>query len=168
MQNETNPLTPAGISLAESEFQARSAFHKSRKGFISLRSVHRDTTHTVCSLFLTPSAFVHMVKYLAFAKCKMKPIHSRPQAFHSLKANFKHEVHFTNPARDLFHCVVFTGTLRIQSVPFFLPHPHLCILWKIWLFLFNWKKKCNVDFLEMQLTFPYIIVMIESRKVYIP
>ena len=41
---EINPLTPAGISLAESEFHARSAFHKSRKGFISLRSVLKGTT----------------------------------------------------------------------------------------------------------------------------
>ena len=45
MWNEINPLTPAGISLAESEFHARSAFHKSRKGFISLRSVLKGTTH---------------------------------------------------------------------------------------------------------------------------
>ena len=38
-------LTPAGISLAESEFHAQSAFHKSRKGFISLRSVLKGTAH---------------------------------------------------------------------------------------------------------------------------
>ena len=38
MWNEINPLTPAGISLAVGKFHARSAFHKSRKGFISLRS----------------------------------------------------------------------------------------------------------------------------------
>ena len=45
MWNEINPLTPAGISLAESEFHTRSAFHKSLKGFISLRSVLKGTTH---------------------------------------------------------------------------------------------------------------------------
>ena len=39
----------------------------------------------------------------------MKYIPSRPQAFHSLKANFTHEVHFTDPARDLFRCVVSQG-----------------------------------------------------------
>ena len=33
--NEINPLTPAGISHGEAIFHARSAFHKSRKGFIS-------------------------------------------------------------------------------------------------------------------------------------
>ena len=44
LRYEINPLTPAGISLAESEFHARSAFHKSRKGFISLRSVLKGTT----------------------------------------------------------------------------------------------------------------------------
>ena len=43
MWNEINPLTPAGISLAVGKFHARSAFHKSRKGFISLRSVLKDT-----------------------------------------------------------------------------------------------------------------------------
>ena len=35
---------PAGISLAAGKFHARSAFHKSRKGFISLRSVLKGTT----------------------------------------------------------------------------------------------------------------------------
>ena len=35
--NEINPLKPAGISHAEGVFHARSAFHKSRKGFISLK-----------------------------------------------------------------------------------------------------------------------------------
>ena len=44
MWNEINPLTPAGISLAVGKFHARSAFHKSRKGFISLRSVLKGTT----------------------------------------------------------------------------------------------------------------------------
>ena len=51
MWNEINPLTPAGISLAESEFHAQSAFHKSRKGFISLRSVLKGTAHTTALLF---------------------------------------------------------------------------------------------------------------------
>ncbi|MDD6275762.1 MAG: hypothetical protein PUB20_02920 [Clostridia bacterium] len=36
-QNEINPLTPAGISHGEAIFHTRSAFHKSRKGFISLK-----------------------------------------------------------------------------------------------------------------------------------
>ena len=49
--NEINPLTPAGISLAEGKFHARSAFHKSRKGFISLRCVLKGTTLRMCSLF---------------------------------------------------------------------------------------------------------------------
>ena len=52
MWNEINPLTPAGISLAESEFHAQSAFHKSRKGFISLRSVLKGTAHMICPCFL--------------------------------------------------------------------------------------------------------------------
>ena len=60
MWNEINPLTPAGISLAESEFHTRSAFHKSLKGFISLRSVLKGTTHTmvpVCPTLYTASEF---------------------------------------------------------------------------------------------------------------
>ena len=36
-------LTPAGISLAEGKFHARSVFHKSRKGFISLRDLSKRT-----------------------------------------------------------------------------------------------------------------------------
>ena len=35
--NEINPLTPAGISHCEAIFHTRSVFHKSRKGFISLK-----------------------------------------------------------------------------------------------------------------------------------
>ena len=44
-------LTPAGISLAAGKFHAQSAFHKSRKGFISLRSVLKGTTQSLGFLF---------------------------------------------------------------------------------------------------------------------
>ena len=44
MWNEINPLMAVGISLAVGKFHARSAFHKSQKGFISLRSVLKGTT----------------------------------------------------------------------------------------------------------------------------
>ena len=44
---------PEGISLAKGEFHAQSAFHKSRKGFISLLSVLKDTAHTFLFLFFT-------------------------------------------------------------------------------------------------------------------
>ena len=59
MWNEINPLTPAGISLAESEFHARSAFHKSRKGFISLRSVLKGTALKATAFSYQPFAFRH-------------------------------------------------------------------------------------------------------------
>ena len=58
MWNEINPLTPAGISLAESEFHAQSAFHKSRKGFISLRSVLKGTAHKNADFYLCYSLFI--------------------------------------------------------------------------------------------------------------
>ena len=38
--NEINPLTPAGISHCEALFHTRSVFHKSRKGFISLKKTY--------------------------------------------------------------------------------------------------------------------------------
>ena len=38
--NEINPLTPAGISHCEAIFHTRSVFHKSRKGFISLKKTY--------------------------------------------------------------------------------------------------------------------------------
>ena len=38
--NEINPLTPAGISHGEAIFHTRSVFHKSRKGFISLKKTY--------------------------------------------------------------------------------------------------------------------------------
>ena len=40
--NEINPLMPAGISHGETIFHTRSVFHKSRKGFISLKKPHPD------------------------------------------------------------------------------------------------------------------------------
>ena len=51
MWNEINPLMPAGISLAVGKFHARSVFHKSRKGFISLRSVLKNTALIVSPYF---------------------------------------------------------------------------------------------------------------------
>ena len=43
---------PAGISLAVGKFHARSVFHKSRKGFISLRSVLKNTALTLPLFFI--------------------------------------------------------------------------------------------------------------------
>ena len=42
------------------------------------------------------------MKFDAPASSEMKQIHPRPQAFHIAKKYFTHEVHFTNPAGDLF------------------------------------------------------------------
>ena len=42
---------PAGISIAAGNFHEQSAFHKSRKGFISLRSVLKDTALKPLSLY---------------------------------------------------------------------------------------------------------------------
>ena len=49
MWNEINPLTPAGISHGEAIFHMRSIFHKSRKGFISLKKTDRPM---ICRFFL--------------------------------------------------------------------------------------------------------------------
>ena len=46
---------PAGISLAVGKFHARSAFHKSQRGFISLRSVLKGTTLTSAFFVLSSS-----------------------------------------------------------------------------------------------------------------
>ena len=63
MWNEINPLTPAGISLAVGKFHARSAFHKSRKGFISLRSVLKGTTLMVRTL---KDSFWNSIEYVTY------------------------------------------------------------------------------------------------------
>ena len=50
--NEINPLTPAGISHCEAIFHTRSVFHKSRKGFISLKKNHALSDRQSVVLFL--------------------------------------------------------------------------------------------------------------------
>ena len=49
-QNEINTLTPAGILHCEAIFHMRSVFHKSRKGFISLKKT--DALYQSIGLFL--------------------------------------------------------------------------------------------------------------------
>ena len=51
MWNEINPYAPQRISHCEAIFHTQSVFHKSRKGFISLRCVLTDTTHRVCFFY---------------------------------------------------------------------------------------------------------------------
>ena len=64
--NEINPLTPAGISHCEAIFHTQSVFHKSRKGFISLKKT--DALYQSIGLFLVEMARFELASEDPFPK----------------------------------------------------------------------------------------------------